>query len=219
MTEILKKIALCIERGKVDSQSPHPPDMKGDDGADELTKKAVADGIEPEKILYDGLVPGMQVIGGKFAHGEAYIPDLLMSAKAMNAAMKHIEPYFESGKVKTKGVFVVGTVQGDLHDIGKNLVAMVVKGGGWEVLDLGVNVPPEKFVEAIDENPTCAVGLSALLTTTMPNMQTIVEKIREKYPDTRIIIGGAPITEEFAEKIGANAYSRDPQGAVGWLNG
>jgi len=161
----------------------------------------------------------MQVIGGKFAHGEAYIPDLLMSAKAMNAAMKHIEPYFESGKVKTKGVFVVGTVQGDLHDIGKNLVAMVVKGGGWEVLDLGVNVPPEKFVEAIDENPTCAVGLSALLTTTMPNMQAIVEKIREKYPDTRIIIGGAPITKEFAEKIGANAYSRDPQGAVGWLNG
>jgi len=218
MTDLLQTIAMCIERGKVDASSPHPPDLKGENGADELTLVALSENIEPEQILYHALVPGMEKIGSKFAHGEAYIPDLLMSAKAMNAAMKHIEPFFSSGKVKTKGVFVVGTVQGDLHDIGKNLVAMVVKGGGWEVLDLGVNVPPEKFVEAVESHPGCAIGLSALLTTTMPNMQSIVTAVREKHPETRIIIGGAPITEDYARKIGANAYSRDPQGAVAWLN-
>ena len=214
MTDILEKISMCIVRGKINRESPYPPNMVGTDGADELTKIAIDEGIEPDKILQNALVPGMEVIGNKFAEGEAYIPDLLMSAKAMNASMAHLEPFFDSGDVKTRGVFVVGTVQGDLHDIGKNLVAMVVKGGGWEVIDLGVNVTPEKFLETIEDNPGCTVGLSALLTTTMPNMENIVREIKGKYPETRVIIGGAPVTESYADRIGADGYSADPQGAV-----
>ncbi len=218
MEEILTQIALCIERGKINLESPYPPDMKGQPGADELTKQAIEQEIAPGKILSDALVPGMQVVGEKFAKGEVYIPDLLMSAKAMNASMEHLKPFFESGEVKTRGVFIIGTVQGDLHDIGKNLVGMVVKGGGWEVIDLGVDVSTEKFIGALDQNPGAAVGLSALLTTTMPNMENIVKSIKEKYPDTKVIIGGAPINESYAEKIGADAYYPDPQGAVNFLN-
>ncbi len=218
MDELLSRITNCIERGKIDINSPYPPDLKGQEGASELTKKALDDGVPPARLLGDALVVGMQAIGEKFAAGEAFIPDLLMSAKAMNAAMEHLEPYFDSGQVRRKGVFVVGTVAGDLHDIGKNLVAMVVKGGGWEVIDLGVDVSVEKFLNAVDEHPGCAVGLSALLTTTMPNMAKIVQAIKEKHPDTRVIIGGAPVTKEYAERIGADAYSPDPQGAVGYLN-
>jgi len=218
MSEILEKIAECIEKGKIDANSPHPPDMKGQDGADEYTRKALDEGVSPEEILADALVPGMKVVGEKFANGEVFIPDLLMSSKAMNAAMAHLEPFFDSGEVKAKGTLIIGTVQGDLHDIGKNLVGMVVKGGGWELIDLGVDVSPEKFLAEIEKHPGCAVGLSALLTTTMPNMERICNSIKENSPDTKVIIGGAPITEKFAEKIGADAYYPDPQGAVEYLN-
>lgn len=218
MNELLKQISECIERGKIDIKSPYPPEMKGKDGASELTRKALEDGIAPDDLLAEALVPGMERIGDKFSQGEAFIPDLLMSAKAMTAAMEHLRPFFESGQIHHKGVFVIGTVSGDLHDIGKNLVAMVIKGGGWEVVDLGVDVKSEKFLDAVERHPGCAVGLSALLTTTMPSMKKIVEDIKSKFPDTRVIIGGAPITNEFAEKIGADAYFPDPQGAVAYLN-
>jgi len=218
MSEILEKIRICIERGKINAGSPYPPDLKGEPGADEYTKMAVDEGINPEDILSDALVPGMRAIGEKFASGEAFIPDLLMSAKSMNASMEHLAPFYESGAVKPKGVFIVGTVQGDLHDIGKNLVAMVIKGGGWEVVDLGVDVSPEKFLKAVEEHPGATVGLSALLTTTMPNMERIVSEIKSGSPETRVIIGGAPINAGYAEKIGADAYFADPQGAVGFLN-
>jgi len=218
MNDLLERIATCIVRGKVEVNSPYPPDMHGRDGASELTREALRKGIPADRVLSDALVRGMQIIGERFSAGEAFIPDLLMSAKAMNAAMAHLEPFFQSGQVRHKGVFVVGTVAGDLHDIGKNLVAMVVKGGGWEVVDLGVDVPPEKFLKAVEEHPGCAVGLSALLTTTMPSMARIVREIKAKQPGTRIIIGGAPITKEYAEKIGADAYAPDPQGAVKYLN-
>jgi methanogenic corrinoid protein MtbC1 len=218
MPELLEQIAICIERGKVNATSPYPPDMKGQDGADELVKRALAEGMKPDDVLANGLVIGMSRVGQKFSENKVFVPDLLMAAKAMSAGMAHLKPYFESGEAHHKGVFVVGTVQGDLHDIGKNLVAMVVEGAGWKVIDLGVDVSPEKFLGAVKENPGAIVGLSALLTTTMVNMEKTVTLVKKEVPGTRVVVGGAPLTAEFAKKIGADGYSPDPQGAVAFLN-
>lgn len=218
MSTLLEQISICIEFGKIDSKSPYPPDMKGQDGADELTRKAIEEGMDPNIILDEGLIPAMSVVGQKFSRNEIFVPQMLMSAKAMNASMQHIRPFFQSGAAKRKGVFVIGTVAGDLHDIGKNLVSMMVEGGGWEVVDLGVDVPTEKFEEAITAYPGCIVGLSALLTTTMTNMGTTVRELKARHPSTRILVGGAPLTDNFCQQIGANFYSPDPQGAVDFLN-
>ena len=217
MDEILNKIARCIQSGKIDKVSPYPPDMKGEDGADELTKFALENGIKPDQVLDLALIPAMETVGDRFSRKEIYVPQMLMSAKAMNSAMKHLKPFFQSGETKRKGKFIIGTVAGDLHDIGKNLVSMMIEGGGWEVIDLGVDVSTEKFMKAIGENPQAAVGLSALLTTTMENMKKTVAVIKDSYADTRILIGGAPVTWEYCEKIGADFYSPDPQGAVNYL--
>ena len=212
--DFIEKLALCVERGKVNQAAPWPPDMKGQEGADELAAQAIAQGVKPSQVL-DGCILGMDRIGKKFSENKAYVPELLMSAKAMTAAMNHLKPFFQSGEVKRKGTLVIGTVAGDLHDIGKNLVAMVAEGGGFEVVDLGTDVTAEKFLEAIDEHPGCVVGMSALLTT---NMENIIKAIKAKHPNTPVIIGGAPVTQNFAEKIGADGYSPDPQGAVQFLN-
>ncbi|MBX3177941.1 MAG: corrinoid protein [Candidatus Hydrogenedentes bacterium] len=217
MASLLERIALCTERGKVNRDAPYPPDLKGEDGADELTAQALAEGIDPNDLLQEGLMTGMSRIGEKFGKGEAFVPDLLMAARAMNAGMAHLKPFFEAGITRHKGTFVIGTVQGDLHDIGKNLVAMIVEGGGWEVIDLGVDVSAEKFLETIEAHPGCVVGLSALLTTTMANMASIVRTIKEKHPETKVLVGGAPLTQDYCEKIGADHYSRDPQSALGFL--
>ena len=218
MDDVLKKLSIAIERGKIDRDSPHPPDMKGMDGADELTKQALEAGISPNTILSDALVAGMKVIGDKFANNEVFIPDILLSARAMTKATEHLKPFFQSGEINQKGTLVVGTVQGDLHDIGKKIVAMVVEGGGWKIIDLGVDVSAEKFADAVRENPGCAVGLSALLTTTMSNMESITKHIKSEFPETLVIVGGAPITSEFASRIGSDGYFRDPQGALNYLN-
>lgn len=215
---LLEQIAYCVERGKVNAQSPYPPDMKGEDGAVELTQKALDENIPAQQILNDGMMPGMNRVGIKFRENKIFVPDVLISAKAMNSAMELLKPYFASGEVKHKGTIVMGTVAGDLHDIGKNIVKMVVEGGGWKVIDLGVDSSPDKFVNAVKENDAKAVGLSALLTTTMQNMKKTVEKVKEELPDVKVIIGGAPITEDFANKIGADLYSHDPQGAIEFLN-
>ena len=216
--DILEKLATSIERGKIDRASPHPPDMKDLDGADELTRAALESGIPAAKVLSEGLVPGMTAVGRKFARNEVFIPDILLSARAMKKATEHLKPYFQSGEIKAKGVVVMGTVQGDLHDIGKKIVGMIFEGGGWRVIDLGVNVTASKFIEAIGQNFGCAVGLSALLTTTMKNMPEIVGEIKTAYPETVVIIGGAPVTGSFASGIGADAYFPDPQGALEYLN-
>lgn len=217
MADLLEQIAICIERGKVNKNSPYPPDMKGQDGADELVKRAIDEGVVPDDILGKGLIIGMGRVGQKFSENKVFVPDLLMAAKAMSAGMAHLKPAFESGQAHHKGTFVVGTVQGDLHDIGKNLVAMVVEGGGYKVVDLGVDVSAEKFLAAVKENPGAMVGLSALLTTTMVNMEKTVKLLKEQVPGTRVIVGGAPLTADFAKKIGADGYSPDPQGALGFL--
>jgi methanogenic corrinoid protein MtbC1 len=218
MIEILKQLSHCVEFGKIDKMSPYPPGMKGQDGADELAKLALDNGVKPDEILEDALIPAMAVVGEKFSRKEIYVPQMLMAAKAMSSAMKHLKPYFQSGETRRKGKFIIGTVAGDLHDIGKNLVAMMIEGGGWEVIDLGVDVNTDKFLKAIDDNPGAVVGLSALLTTTMENMKKTVAAIREKYSGLQILVGGAPVTKEYCEKIGADFYSPDPQGAVNYLN-
>jgi 5-methyltetrahydrofolate--homocysteine methyltransferase len=217
MNDILKKISHCVETGKIDRNSPYPPDMKGQDGADELARQALDEGIRPDDILEHSLIPAMEAVGDRFSRKEIFVPQMLMAAKAMNSAMKHLKPFFQSGETKRKGKFIIGTVSGDLHDIGKNLVAMMIEGGGWEIIDLGVDVGSDKFMKAIDENPEAVVGLSALLTTTMENMKKIVASIKEKHSGTKILIGGAPVTREYCEKIGADFYSPDPQGAVNYL--
>ncbi|MFH0991916.1 MAG: cobalamin-dependent protein [bacterium] len=218
MSEILASLQKCIERGKVNIKSPYPPDMKGQDGADELARKALDSGVSPQDILSNALMLGMQHVGVRFRNKEIFVPDVLMAAKAMAAAMEHLKPFFQSATLKHRGSIVIGTVMGDLHDIGKKLVSMVVEGAGWEVVDLGTDVSAEKFLKAVEEHPGCSVGLSALLTTTMVHMESTVQKIKAVSPTTKIIIGGAPVTKEFAQKIGADGYSPDPQGAVEFLN-
>lgn len=218
MNELLKQIETCIEFGKINNASPYPPNMRGQDGADELTKKALDEGIAPQEVLNDALIPGMEKVGKKFSENKIFVPQMLMSAKAMNSAMEHIKPHFLSGAVKRKGTFIIGTVAGDLHDIGKNLVAMMIEGAGWEVIDLGVDIKSEQFIDAIKEHPHSAIGLSALLTTTMVNMEKIVQDIKAFSDKVKVLIGGAPVNTEFCKKIGADHYSPDPQGAVAYLN-
>jgi methanogenic corrinoid protein MtbC1 len=218
MDEILSQIAACVESGKINKSSPYPPNMKDQDGADELAKKALDQGCTPEDILEKALIPAMANVGNKFTRKEIYVPQMLMSAKAMGGAMIHLKPFFQSGETKRKGTFIIGTVTGDLHDIGKNLVAMMVEGGGWEVIDLGVDVNSEKFLKALNDKPDAVIGLSALLTTTMENMKKIVSDIKAKHAGSKVLVGGAPVTMDYCNKIGADFYSPDPQGAVNYLN-
>ena len=211
MNELLQKLFTCVEFGKINAASPYPPQMRGQDGAMELTRQALDAGLSPSEIMDTALIPAMTCVGQKFTDGKIFVPQMLLSAKAMNAALTHIKPYFSSGEVKRKGTFIIGTVFGDLHDIGKNLVCMMVEGAGWEVVDLGVDASPEKFLAALEEHPGAYVGLSALLTTTMTNMKTIIDKVHETHPEVKFIVGGAPVSAEFAAEIGADGYAVDPQ--------
>ncbi len=217
MSELLNKIAHCIEFGKINRQSPYPPNMKGQDGADEYTQQALASGISAHDVLVHGLITGMEKIGKKFRENQVFVPQVLMSAKAMNTAIVHLMPYFSSGELKSKGTFIIGTVAGDLHDIGKNLVSMIMKGNGWNVIDLGMDVSTDKFMEAIEQHPDAVVGLSALLTTTMASMEQTVARIKSERPSVTVAIGGAPVSQAFCEKIGADVYSAHPQGLVEYL--
>lgn len=218
MNDLIDKLGECVEFGKINQASPYPPTMKGMPGADELTKEALEAGFSPQMILNEALIPAMNRVGNKFTEGKIFVPQMLLSAKAMNSAMKHLKPYFQNGEIRRKGVFIIGTVQGDLHDIGKNLTGMMVEGAGWEVIDLGTDVSAEKYIQALDEHPGAICGMSALLTTTMSNMQPMIAAIREKHPGTKVIVGGAPLNAEFARQIGADAYGRDPQDDINWLD-
>jgi 5-methyltetrahydrofolate--homocysteine methyltransferase len=217
MNTLLEKLSECIEAGKVNQAAPFPPQMKGQPGADEYTQKALEEGIPPADILNRALIPAMDRVGRKFSEHTIFVPQMLISAKAMNASMQHLKPYFQAGEVKRKGTFIIGTVFGDLHDIGKNLVAMMIEGAGWEVIDLGIDVKTEVFTEAIQQHPGAIVGISALLTTTMNNMAPVVKAIKALSPTTKIVVGGSPLSSEFAESIGADAYARDPQEGMKWL--
>ncbi|KAA3611214.1 MAG: cobalamin-binding protein [Calditrichaeota bacterium] len=218
MDNLLKKLAQVVEVGKIDKNTPFPPELKGEDGASELTLKAIEQKIDPQLILNNGLMPGMKKIGERFAKGEVFIPNMLIAARAMNEAMEHLRPHFLAGNIKPKGTLVLGTVQGDLHDIGKNLVKMIMKGDGWDVVDLGTDVSSAKFVQAVEENPNCIIGLSALLTTTMLNMEEVVKAVKEKNAKTKVFIGGAPVSQNFANKIGADSFFPDPHSLAVYFN-
>jgi len=216
--EILQKLSECVEFGKINLASPYPPQMKGLPGADEITKEALEAGVTPTEILNEALITAMNKVGQKFSEHKIFVPQMLLSAKAMGASMNHLKPYFANGSVKRKGTFIIGTVFGDLHDIGKNLFSMMVEGAGWEVIDLGIDVKTEKFVDAIQQNPNAVVGISALLTTTMVNMKPVIDAIKIAVPQAKIIVGGAPLSIEFALSIGADAYGKNPQEGIQWLD-
>jgi len=189
--------------------------IKGDQNtAVEITKAALKEGAEAESVLNDGLIAGMDVIGERFKKNEVYIPEVLIAARAMKMAMEILEPELVKAGVKPRGKFLIGTVQGDLHDIGKNLVAMMLKGAGFEVIDLGVDTGPEKFVEQAKATGAQIVGMSALLTTTMPSIEKTVNALKEAGVPAKVMIGGAPVTQGYADKIGADGYSPDAASAV-----
>ena len=195
---ILNEISELLQKGRA-------PKVK------ELVQQALDEGIEPKKILDEGLLSGMSIIGGKFKKNEVFVPEVLIAARAMNAGMDILEPVLVSAGNKALGKVVIGTVKGDLHDIGKNLVGMMIKGAGLDVVDIGVDVSPESFVDKAEEEGADIICMSALLTTTMPSMKAVIEELesrglRDKY---LIMIGGAPVTDEFAKQIGADWYTPD----------
>lgn len=218
MYVILEQLSLCIERGRVNKDSNYPSEMKGMPGAVDLTQQALNEGISAQDVLNKGFLPGMKIVGDKFKDNKIFLPEVLISAKAMSSAMELLKPYFLSGEVNFKGKVIMGTVAGDLHDIGKNIVKMVLEGGGYQVVDLGTNVSADKFIEAINTNCAKVVGLSALLTTTMQNMNEIVRRIKSETKDVLVIIGGAPVTKAFADSINADNYFPDPQAMLDYLN-
>lgn len=189
--------------------------IKGDQSAAvELTRAALDGGTEAKSVLNDGLIAGMDVIGARFKKNEVYIPEVLISARAMKSAMEILEPELAKAGVKPVGKFLIGTVQGDLHDIGKNLVGMMLKGAGFKVIDIGIDAPPEKFVEQAKETGVSLIGMSALLTTTMPGLDKTVNALRDAGIAAKVMVGGAPVTQAYAEKIGADGYSADAASAV-----
>jgi 5-methyltetrahydrofolate--homocysteine methyltransferase len=180
------------------------------------TEKALAEGLSAQEILNDGLIGGMDEVGRDFKAGDLFIPEVLIAARAMHAGLDVLRPILAESGVKTVGKMVVGTVSGDLHDIGKNLVAMMMEGAGFEIIDLGTDVKPEEFVAAVRNEGAALLGMSALLTTTMPSMQTTIEALIEAglRDKVKVMVGGAPVTASFAEKIGADAYAPDAASAV-----
>lgn len=189
--------------------------IKGDrNSAVDITKAALGEGLGAERILNEGLIAGMDVIGARFKKNEVYIPEVLIAARAMKTAMEVLEPELAKAGVQPIGRLLIGTVQGDLHDIGKNLVAMMLKGAGFEVIDLGVDVSADKFVEHAKANKIELIGMSALLTTTMPSMEKTVKALKAAGINAKVMVGGAPVTQSYADKIGADGYSADAASAV-----
>ena len=196
--QILDKISKDLQNGSMD-------------GVQEGINKALKEGIESKKILHEGLMAGMKVIGEKFKNDEIFVPGVLVAARAMNSGMEILKPKLIESGVESEGTVVIGTVKGDLHDVGKNLVSMMLEGAGFDVYDLGTDVPAEEFVSKVKEVDADIVGLSALLTTTMNEMETVIEALKEAgiRDKVRIMVGGAPITEDFANDISADFYAKN----------
>jgi 5-methyltetrahydrofolate--homocysteine methyltransferase len=179
-----------------------------------MVDRALAEGMPAARILNEGLIPGMERLGILFKNNEVFIPEVLVAARAMNAGLAKLEPHLVKDKVQPKGIVVIGTVKGDLHDIGKNLVAMMLRGNGYKIVDLGVDVSPAMFVEAAGTNGANVVALSALLTTTMVQMKAVVEALEASQLKIPVVIGGAPVTKEYADQIRAHGYAPDAASAV-----
>jgi 5-methyltetrahydrofolate--homocysteine methyltransferase len=181
-----------------------------------LTQQALAEGVDPLNLVNDYMVPAMDEVGRRFEANEYFVPELLISARAMKAALEIIRPLLTARGDQPLGRVAIGTVKGDLHDIGKNLVGSLLEGGGFEVIDLGVNVTPEKFIATINEKKANIIAMSALLTTTMPSMKTTIDALKQAgvRDKVKVLIGGAPITQKYADEIGADGYSENAVGAV-----
>ncbi len=181
-----------------------------------VTQQALAEGVDPLELVNKQMVPAMDEVGRRFEANEYFVPELLISARAMKSALELIRPLLTARGDKPVGRVAIGTVKGDLHDIGKNLVASMFEGGGFEVIDLGVNVPPEKFIATVKEKNANIIAMSALLTTTMPAMKTTIDALKEAgvRQQVKVLIGGAPITQKYAEEIGADGFSENAVGAV-----
>lgn len=191
--------------------------LEGDaPAAKAFTQKAIEAGIDPQTLLSDAMIPAMDEVGRLFEANEYFVPELLISARAMKGALELVRPLLAEAGATPAGKVVIGTVRGDLHDIGKNLVAAMLEGGGFEVVDLGVDVTPEKFVEAAKESGAQVIAMSALLTTTMPGMKTTIEQLQQAglRDQVKVMIGGAPVTDRYAQDIGADGFSDNASGAV-----
>jgi 5-methyltetrahydrofolate--homocysteine methyltransferase len=199
----LQDLAQSVEQGQVQKVSG-------------LTQQLLDSGVSPKRILNDGLIAGMTVVGEKMRSGEMYLPEVLQSASAMHGSLNILKPHLVREGTQSRGKIMVGTVKGDMHDIGKNLVSIMLQGAGFDIVDLGLNVSPQKFVEAITAHQPAILGLSAMLTTTMLNMKTTIEAINAAglRSTVKVIIGGAPVSQKFADEIGADGYARDAVLAV-----
>ena len=182
----------------------------------EITRRALQEKVKPKEILEQGLIKGMKIVGIKFKNNEIFLPEVLLASRAMYGGMDLLQPELIKSGVKAVGKVIIGTTKGDLHDIGKNLVAMMLKGGGFEVIDLGIDVPPEKFLKASQEHQPDIVGISALLTTTMSSMMDVITVLKRAGLKDRVkvMVGGASVTQEFADEIGADAYAANAASAV-----
>ena len=200
----LQDLAQLLEQGQVQKVS-------------ELTQQLLNEGLSAQAVLNDGLIVGMTVVGEKMRDGEIYLPEVLQAASAMKASLKILEPHLVREGAHSRGKILLGTVKGDMHDIGKNLVGIMLQGAGFEVVDLGLNVSPQRFVESITEQKPAVVGLSAMLTTTMLNMRETIEAIRTAglRSTVKVIIGGAPVNQKYADEIGADGFALDAVLAVG----
>ncbi|QPM68937.1 corrinoid protein [Atribacter laminatus] len=185
-------------------------------GVAELTNKALAEGLKPSEVLNDGLIKGMGEVGVKFKANEIYVPEVLIAARAMKAGMEILKPKLAESGVEPVAKMIIGTVKGDLHDIGKNLVAMMMEGAGFEIIDLGIDVPAEKFIQAVKDNQPQLIGMSALLTTTMVQIKENIKAFQDAgvRNNVKVLIGGAPVTQKFTDEVGADGYSPDAASAV-----
>ncbi len=211
MSELLSAIRDNVIIGNSDLKSPI---HKGERGVSELVQEALDTGIAPQDILNEGLVAGMDVVGRKFKANEFYVPEVLIAARAMKAGMALIKAPLAATGAKPVGTLIIGTVKGDLHDIGKNLVAMMMEGAGFQIVDLQIDVSAEKFIAAMKEHPGAVVGMSALLTNTMVGMEGNIRAFRDAGLSNPVMIGGAPVDQEFADKIKADGYAKDAATAV-----
>jgi 5-methyltetrahydrofolate--homocysteine methyltransferase len=216
MHDLLQEIVNNVIEGRVDNNSPFPYEKVGEPGVKELTQKAINEGIDLQIILNSGLLAGIHVAGARFKEGELFIPEIMLCGQALKAGMEVLKPMIIKSGLKPLAKFVIGTVKGDLHDIGKNLVSMLLQGAGFEVIDLGIDVAKEEFVKALKREKPPILGTSSLLSSTMPEMKQVIEMIEEEglRDQIKVMVGGAPVTDSYAEKIGADGYAPDAISAV-----
>ena len=219
-SELLEKIAFNVIQGRVEAEDDgFDPGLEGQPAVTELVTEALDQNIDPKKILMESLTESMETVGEKFEKKEYLIPDMLASAECVGVAMDLLAPHLIKAGVESKGKFVIATVKGDLHDIGKNIVAIMLKGAGYDVVDLGPDVSMDRILKAVKEHEAPFLGLSALLTTTMREMEDVIQKLKAEglRDNVKVFIGGAPTSKDFAVQIGADAYCKDAFEALGIL--